>query len=40
MYLSEHINTNLSHGICPECVKKYFPAVDLEKLQKEKCKVA
>jgi len=40
MYLSEHINTNLSHGICPECVKKYFPAVDLEKLQKEKFKVA
>jgi hypothetical protein len=24
-YISEHSETEFSHGICPECVKKHYP---------------
>ncbi|KQC13550.1 MAG: hypothetical protein APR63_08340 [Desulfuromonas sp. SDB] len=24
-YISEHSDSEVSHGICPECAKKYFP---------------
>ena len=27
-YLSEHTNAQLSHGICPECMKKYYSDLD------------
>jgi PAS domain S-box-containing protein len=25
-YINKHINTQFSHGICPDCAKKYFPS--------------
>jgi hypothetical protein len=28
-YISAHSDADLSHGICPECAKKYFPDYDL-----------
>jgi hypothetical protein len=28
-YIHEHSNALLSHGICPECAKKYYPDFDL-----------
>jgi hypothetical protein len=28
-YVSRHTNARFSHGICPECVEKHFPGVDL-----------
>ena len=24
-YVSSHTDTQFSHGICPECLKKYYP---------------
>ncbi|MDQ5984796.1 MAG: hypothetical protein CSYNP_00492 [Syntrophus sp. SKADARSKE-3] len=27
-YISRHSKTEFSHGICPECLKKYFPEMD------------
>jgi len=28
-YIHEHSDAEFSHGICPECAKKYFPDMDL-----------
>jgi len=28
-YLKEHSEAIMSHGICPECVKKYYPDLDV-----------
>ena len=28
-YLTEHTSAELSHSICPECAKKYYPDMDL-----------
>jgi seryl-tRNA synthetase len=28
-YIHKHSGTEFSHGICPECAKKYFPDMDL-----------
>jgi len=28
-YIGKHSETEFSHGICPECAKKYFPDMDL-----------
>ncbi len=28
-YIHKHSDTQFSHGICPECAKKYFPEMDL-----------
>ncbi|MCJ7716584.1 MAG: hypothetical protein MUO54_08695, partial [Anaerolineales bacterium] len=28
-YLHKHSNAEFSHGICPECAKKYYPDMDL-----------
>ncbi len=32
-YVSRHTDAEFSHGICPECIKKYFP--DLDKIKKK-----
>ena len=26
-YLKEHLDLNMSHGLCPECLKKYYPEI-------------
>ena len=31
-YLQAHSDARLSHGVCEECAKKYYPEVDLSKL--------
>jgi hypothetical protein len=28
-YIHKHSGTEFSHGICPECAKKYYPAFNL-----------
>jgi hypothetical protein len=28
-YIQKHSGTEFSHGICPECAKKYYPDMDL-----------
>jgi PAS domain S-box-containing protein len=28
-YIQQHSDTEFSHGICPECAKKYYPEMDL-----------
>ena len=30
-YISEHSEAVFSHGICPKCLKKHFPAVSIKK---------
>ena len=25
VYISKHSHADISHGICPECAKKYYP---------------
>ncbi len=27
-YLSDHSEAEFSHGVCPECAKKYYPEYD------------
>jgi DNA-binding NarL/FixJ family response regulator len=29
-YIQKHSQASFSHGLCPECIPKYFPDVDLE----------
>ncbi|RME71982.1 MAG: response regulator [Verrucomicrobia bacterium] len=29
-YISEHTGTRFSHGLCPDCIKKYFPELNEE----------
>jgi hypothetical protein len=29
VYIDQHSEAKFSHGICKECVKKYYPALDL-----------
>jgi len=29
-YISDHSEAEFSHGICQECVKKYYPDMDLD----------
>jgi len=29
-YIHKHFETEFSHGICPECAKKYYPDMDLD----------
>jgi hypothetical protein len=31
-YVSEHSSADFSHGICPECARKLYPDLSLEKL--------
>ena len=33
-YISQHTDAHFSHGICPDCVKKYIPP-DIQKLMEE-----
>jgi GAF domain-containing protein len=33
-YIGERSEAQFSHGICPDCVKKLYPDLDLEKLDK------
>ena len=28
-YVHEHSGVEFSHGICPECAKKYYPDLDI-----------
>jgi hypothetical protein len=28
-YIHKHSDAEFSHGICPECAKKYYPYIDL-----------
>lgn len=28
-YIHSHLDIDVTHGICPECLKKYFPEVDM-----------
>ena len=30
IYISKHSEADFSHGICPECVKKLYPEIDLD----------
>ena len=30
-YISKHAHVDLSHGICPECMDKYYPDINFEK---------
>ena len=30
-YLSAHSDAQFSHGICPDCIRKYYPDLDLDK---------
>ncbi len=30
-YISVHSEVDFSHGICPECVKRLYPGVNLKK---------
>ena len=30
VYVMKHTDAKFSHGYCPECLKKYFPGVDLQ----------
>ena len=30
-YISKHTHVDLSHGICPECMDKYYPEINFEK---------
>ncbi len=27
-YMSDHADVNFSHGLCPECLEKYYPEDD------------
>ncbi len=29
-YLKEHLDLDLSHGLCPDCLKKYYPEVSAQ----------
>lgn len=29
-YIGEHADVDFSHGICPDCLKKYYPDIDLD----------
>ena len=29
VYIQEHTGAKFTHGICPECIKKYYPGIDL-----------
>ena len=37
-YISEHTDAQFSHGICPDCYKKYFQP-ELDKIEKKAPKV-
>jgi PAS domain S-box-containing protein len=28
MYISKHLQADISHSVCPECMKKYYPEVE------------
>jgi PAS domain S-box-containing protein len=34
LYIQKHSETEFSHGICPECAKKYYPGFDLSGVNK------
>lgn len=36
-YIQDHSDARFSHGICPECLQKYYPEIS-KKLQKGECK--
>jgi len=27
-YIQKHADVKFSHGLCPDCIKKYFPGCD------------
>ena len=29
VYIQQHTDAKFSHGMCPECIKKYYPDLDL-----------
>lgn len=33
-YISEHSEAHFTHSLCPTCIPKYFPAIDLTKLDR------
>lgn len=33
-YISNHSNIDFSHGICPDCLKKYYPDISIKKEKK------
>lgn len=35
LYVSKHTEAKFSHGICPQCVSKYFPDTDLDSPEKQ-----
>lgn len=39
-YISERTKARFSHGICPDCVTKHFPYIDVEKVAKSETEVA
>ena len=34
LYIQKHSETEFSHGICPECAKKYYPDIDFSGAKK------
>jgi hypothetical protein len=32
VYIQNHTDAKFTHGFCPECLKKYFPDIDLKEL--------
>ena len=35
-YVGEHTTAEFTHGICPDCIKKYYPELEQEVLEEEK----
>ena len=33
-YISKHSDAHFTHGLCPTCIPKYFPNLDLAKLDR------
>jgi len=31
LYITEHSEAEFSHGICPDCIKKLYPDLDMPK---------
>jgi len=35
-YVGEHTTAEFTHGICPDCIKKYYPELEEEVSREEK----
>jgi hypothetical protein len=30
VYIAKHSQADISHGVCPECLKKHYPDIDIQ----------